>query len=54
MKTIDFNEMGVRELRMSDLVKTDGGVTIPMSKTLVTTVVSFVKWCLSSGGEAVN
>jgi len=54
MKTIDFKEMGVRELGMSDLVNTDGGVIIPKSQTLLTAVVSLVKWCLSSGDGVVN
>jgi len=51
MKTIDFKEMGVRELEMGDLVNTDGGMVAPLSSFAARAIVAYIKFCISIGSE---
>ena len=51
MKTIDFKEMGVRELEMGDLVKTDGGMVVPLSSFAARAIVAYINFCIEVGND---
>ena len=51
MKTIDFKEMGVRELELGDLVSTDGGMLAPLSSFAVKAIVTYIKFCIEVGND---
>lgn len=53
MKTIDFKEMGVRELGMNDLVNTDGGTILKPTSGVWDAFVTYVKYSMATGGQYV-
>lgn len=53
MKTIDFKEMGVRELDRSDLNDTDGGI-VPIPSAWLNALVTYIKYSMDTGGAYVT
>jgi hypothetical protein len=51
MKTINFLEMGVREMEMNDLMNTDGGMLAPLSSFAVKAIVTYIKCCIEVGND---
>ncbi len=54
MKTIDDQEMGVRELENIDSVKIDGGALVPATSIWWNAFVGYVKYCMETGGDNVT
>lgn len=55
MKTIDFKEMGVRELEGADVVKTDGGVVVSqVTLAWLRALVTYVNYSMDTGGAYVT
>ena len=54
MKTINFSEMSVSEMEMNDLVRTDGGVTAPLSSIAARAIVAYIRFCMETGGDYVT
>jgi len=50
MKTIDFNEMRVRALDLSEAVNTDGGEVLPVTSAWWSAVVAYLKYSMETGG----
>jgi hypothetical protein len=54
MKTIDLNEMSVRELKWADAMTTEGGLTTPVTTAWWSALVAYVKYSMETGGQNVT
>jgi hypothetical protein len=54
MKTIDFKEVGVRELEKSIAIYTEGGLTVPVTSAWWNALVTYVTYSMETGGQYVT
>lgn len=54
MKTIELNEMNVRELEKAVAMKTEGGLTLPVTTAWWNALVSYVTYSMETGGKYVT